>query len=38
MLCSYLESRTREFLAAGVFVVAGVVVVVIDANWWNRLL
>jgi hypothetical protein len=35
---SYLERRPREFLAAGVFVVAGVVVVVIDANWWNRLL
>jgi hypothetical protein len=34
----YLERRPREFLAAGVFVVVAVVVIVIDADWGNRLL
>jgi hypothetical protein len=38
VLCSYLERRPRKFLAAGVFVAAVVVVVVVDADWWNRLL
>jgi hypothetical protein len=37
VLCSYLERRPREFLAADVFVVAAVVVVVVDADWGNRL-
>ncbi len=38
VIYSYLERRSREFLAVGVFVAAGVVVVVIDADWGNQLL
>jgi hypothetical protein len=37
VLFSYLERRPREFLAA-VFVAAGVVVIVVDADWEIRIL